>query len=1627
MKTFTLGNYRHRKCSFTMAFLMLTGLFFMASPIFSQEKIIYSEGFESSNGGYTKIVEPVDPNYSNFGDVNWEWGTSTWVAPHSGIKCWGTNFSSEMPSGTGSIVSPAISLASVTSNQYARVSFWANFDISMSGRARFYVSSDGDNWTKLSEFFMDMNGGWNRYELDISNYRGGNIFFKFWVTDEGNNRGFYVDDIAITTYDKSSVSKVFTMEARESSEGSCPWVYTWDGNSYVKDNDIYSVARFPRGEYRDYYLLQKPLVEKDGKYLLQINEIASEESFTDLTNLIAVDHASDVKIANDNKGNIFAYKPANLIAPIGAISNSGVDVLNLVNTDNMQGFDAYSQDYVDVDFGNIDLTKGGRLVLKIKGFNDGTGANKPFIGPPAIVVQGLREGVWVELGRSLPRFDWSECVFDVTTNSVTDMAKFRLMSISHGKKYHIIDYVAMEVGAEPEKTIVNAPLSKATFNGNSVIGLLSESDNSYVHLLPGNHMNLEFRALPQTSSTRSFVFVSEGYYVPRGNTFFIYTWDGSNWVNRDSYTYSTEDETRTFDLSPFLPDANNEMKVRVWQDYSESYYADIDLVKLQVDQTVGVLETAIDLRNNEDIKTYVDTSDDNRFTLGEGFGSTGSRDRWAEFSWSGFTLNAVPVCSNLQASCNTLSWDYTDAENDPQAKALVQVWSSSNGSGTLLWCPDIITGTQTSINYAGTALTNGQIFYLRVKVFDGNNWSQWVEYEGTYSGPSAPVSIDATSKTATSFDANWNSVASAIGYFLDVSSNANFSSFVSGFENKDVGNVTTYNISGLSEGVLYYYRVRAFNGTCSGGNSNVVCSSSSLIATGGATVYSIYIPVYIASDITATGAIFNGATVSISNNFVIDEDVLGVNGATSGTEGTLEYSYDFATGILSFTGEATAAQFQAIFRKITYANMTVSPSPNVRTVTFSFAPNQPSLSDDVLVNINYPEVTLTVTDLGQTQSQNGELMYIAKDAALIAWGLTNAEISITKNFTSGEDYLGIQGETYGSYPIGESATIDWNFDDVNGILTISGDGSAAQYQSIFRNLTYSLNASNPSNTSPRTIRISLSPNIPEIMDSVTVNLNVPESKITATAETKALPQNEALYFASDATVSGWSCENFRVSISSNYDLNEDFLGIDGQDWYYKEWGNNWIYCWYGYDGTIYFDAQATAAQFQEVLRLIYYENTSSSPSGNAKTITVSFGYDPVISTEVIILPNNPTKPISLAATNITSSSFDANWYLFTNATEYFLDVATIYDFSTFVEGYKTKKVGNVASWNIGGLNEAANYYYRVRALVGTDTTDYSSVVSVLTKTQQTITFEPLSEKTYGDSPFSLTGTSSSNLQVVFTSSDETVATISGNEVTIVSAGTTTITAHQIGDENYNEADDVEQILTVNKASALVAIESLSHVYDGSGKTVTVTTDPINLAVDITYEGSSAAPVDAGTYSVVATVNEKNYQGTKTETLTIDKATATIEITNITQVYTGIGLSVTVTTIPANLSVEVKYNGSTTLPINPGNYDVAVTVNETNYQGSQTATLQITPGTYVDPNKMNNVVIFSDTRYIYIDIPSLDNSARVEVYDILGKQVYNSMDPIQGRNKIERNFISGTYIVKMINGNKVFTKKVIIGR
>jgi hypothetical protein len=164
----------------------------------------------------------------------------------------------------------------------------------------------------------------------------------------------------------------------------------------------------------------------------------------------------------------------------------------------------------------------------------------------------------------------------------------------------------------------------------------------------------------------------------------------------------------------------------------------------------------------------------------------------------------------------------------------------------------------------------------------------------------------------------------------------------------------------------------------------------------------------------------------------------------------------------------------------------------------------------------------------------------------------------------------------------------------------------------------------------------------------------------------------------------------------------------------------------------------------------------------------------------------------------------------------------------------------------------------------------------------------------------------------------------------------------ISDANYQGS--ATNTLVISKAAGTVTLGNLNQTCDGTAKSVTATTTPSGLTVNFTYGGSANAPTNAGSYTVIGTISDANYQGSATNTLVISKGAGTVTLGSLSQTYDGTAKSASATTTPTNLTVNLTYGGFVNAPTNASSYTVIGTISDANYQGSATNTLVINRAT-----------------------------------------------------------------------------------
>ncbi|HVJ07196.1 MAG TPA: Ig-like domain repeat protein [Acidisarcina sp.] len=207
-------------------------------------------------------------------------------------------------------------------------------------------------------------------------------------------------------------------------------------------------------------------------------------------------------------------------------------------------------------------------------------------------------------------------------------------------------------------------------------------------------------------------------------------------------------------------------------------------------------------------------------------------------------------------------------------------------------------------------------------------------------------------------------------------------------------------------------------------------------------------------------------------------------------------------------------------------------------------------------------------------------------------------------------------------------------------------------------------------------------------------------------------------------------------------------------------------------------------------------------------------------------------------------------------------------------------------------------------------------------TAQTINFPPIPNVVYGAAPITLGATASSGLAVSYSVSPSNLAMLSGNVLTITGAGSVTLTATQVGNNNYAPAQPVQQtfivapaVLTVtaNNATRLnnTPNPSFSYTFSGfvngdmQGTAVSGTTQPVTTA-------TTTSPV--GQYPITFSLDAKGSSGLAAINYTFNYVPGVLTITS-----GGPVSGYTLTASPQSVAVTQGQIVQTRITLSPVNF------------------------------------------------------------------------------------------------------------
>lgn len=215
-----------------------------------------------------------------------------------------------------------------------------------------------------------------------------------------------------------------------------------------------------------------------------------------------------------------------------------------------------------------------------------------------------------------------------------------------------------------------------------------------------------------------------------------------------------------------------------------------------------------------------------------------------------------------------------------------------------------------------------------------------------------------------------------------------------------------------------------------------------------------------------------------------------------------------------------------------------------------------------------------------------------------------------------------------------------------------------------------------------------------------------------------------------------------------------------------------------------------------------------------------------------------------------------------------------YDGSPKVPTASTEPLGKTVVFTYNGSPTAPTNAgsYAVAGSV-TDPMYHGTALGTLeiAKAAQSINFASIPDRMVTQ-PVTLSAIGGASGQPVLFELVEGPATIgAGNLVTFSGAGRVSIRATQAGNSNYEPATPVTRSFHVSRSAASLSLSNLSQVYSGVPSPVTVTTNPAGLKHAVLYAGLPVVPVEPGSYTVIAFIEEIQYEGDVSGTLVIAKA------------------------------------------------------------------------------------------------------------------------------------------------------------
>lgn len=304
-----------------------------------------------------------------------------------------------------------------------------------------------------------------------------------------------------------------------------------------------------------------------------------------------------------------------------------------------------------------------------------------------------------------------------------------------------------------------------------------------------------------------------------------------------------------------------------------------------------------------------------------------------------------------------------------------------------------------------TGLDPGNVYYYRVRAINSSGASPVSNTSWLVTRPPAPVATAATAATTNSFTANWSITTGTSFYDLDVSEFSNFSSVLATFVNLTT---TAKQVSGLTPGRTYYYRVRAVNGSGSSANSSTI------------TAVTVTLP-----------PVATAATAITSNSFTANWNTVA---NTTGYRLDVSTKPDFSTFVPGFNSLSVTANSQVVspldskeaayYYRVRAVNAG-GESDNSNIIIGVDLNRNYIRSIDILVSGVTAQSQVDPLSLGQKAATTAYLDGLGRPAQTVAWRQSPAQQDVVQPI--GYDALGREAIQYLPYVSGNDGWLKLDF------------------------------------------------------------------------------------------------------------------------------------------------------------------------------------------------------------------------------------------------------------------------------------------------------------------------------------------------------------------------------------------------------------------------------------------------------------------------------------------------------------------------------------------------------------------------------------------------------------------------